>query len=335
MDAKITKKRLGHLLSYDWIKIIAICAAVIVVWVLLFTSLATRATKGQTFQIYVYPGVTMQSEKLGGLSDLHKDGVLSGDVLDYNVLQMTSGSAGTQLSAFLPNKEGDVMFINDTLPTKTVVDEETGEEKTEVTGKSDLEKFLTSYFGYASWLGEIGNVEVYDYNLAQESYLDNCEKYLSQFYTDEVTSENPNQDKEKIESEFRKRIKGDKRYKKESQIKKGLEEEFVRIENLRKAYTNVLDYLEQGIISVRTTTLELDEDKDKDGKNDTVEVQYAYDLSKIEHIADLMVNTKNEESGKSDDLCMIILNEKAQEEALRFEQITLLDYIVREYGDLG
>ena len=31
MDAKITKNRVGHLLSYDWIKILAICAAVVVV----------------------------------------------------------------------------------------------------------------------------------------------------------------------------------------------------------------------------------------------------------------------------------------------------------------
>ena len=44
MDAKITKQRLGLLLSYDWIKIIGICAAAVLVWALLFTTMATRAT---------------------------------------------------------------------------------------------------------------------------------------------------------------------------------------------------------------------------------------------------------------------------------------------------
>ena len=31
MDAHISKKRIGHMLSYDWIKIIAIAAAAIIV----------------------------------------------------------------------------------------------------------------------------------------------------------------------------------------------------------------------------------------------------------------------------------------------------------------
>lgn len=39
MDAKITKQRLGLLLSYDWIKIIGICAAAVLVWALLFTTM--------------------------------------------------------------------------------------------------------------------------------------------------------------------------------------------------------------------------------------------------------------------------------------------------------
>ena len=52
MDARITKKRVGHMLSYDWIKIIAIAAAAIVLWSLLFTMTATRATVGQTFYLY-------------------------------------------------------------------------------------------------------------------------------------------------------------------------------------------------------------------------------------------------------------------------------------------
>ena len=42
MDAKITKERLGLLLSYDWIKIACICIAAVAAWLLLFTSTATR-----------------------------------------------------------------------------------------------------------------------------------------------------------------------------------------------------------------------------------------------------------------------------------------------------
>ena len=55
MDAKITKERLGLLLSYDWIKIACICIAAVAAWLLLFTSTATRPTRGQAFELYTLP----------------------------------------------------------------------------------------------------------------------------------------------------------------------------------------------------------------------------------------------------------------------------------------
>ena len=54
MDAKITKKRLGHLLSYDWIKMILAVVLAIVVWSLVFTTSATRITNTQRFVVCNY-----------------------------------------------------------------------------------------------------------------------------------------------------------------------------------------------------------------------------------------------------------------------------------------
>ena len=52
MDARITKQRLGNLLSYDWLKmLIAIVIAVFLI-ILLFTMTATRVTNAQTFAVY-------------------------------------------------------------------------------------------------------------------------------------------------------------------------------------------------------------------------------------------------------------------------------------------
>lgn len=56
MDAKITKKRLNILLSYDWIKIILVAVAMIVLWSLVFTMTATRVTNAQNFTIFNYTG---------------------------------------------------------------------------------------------------------------------------------------------------------------------------------------------------------------------------------------------------------------------------------------
>ena len=54
MDAKITKKRIGRLLSYDWIKIVALAVAAIVLWSLIFTMTATRITPAQQFTVFNY-----------------------------------------------------------------------------------------------------------------------------------------------------------------------------------------------------------------------------------------------------------------------------------------
>ena len=53
---KITKKRLNILLSYDWIKIILLAVAAILVWSLIFTMTATRVTPAQNFTIFNYTG---------------------------------------------------------------------------------------------------------------------------------------------------------------------------------------------------------------------------------------------------------------------------------------
>ena len=61
MDAKITKKRLNILLSYDWIKIILVAVAMIVLWSLVFTMTATRVTNAQNFTIFNYTGTSATS----------------------------------------------------------------------------------------------------------------------------------------------------------------------------------------------------------------------------------------------------------------------------------
>ena len=83
MDAKITKERLGLLLSYDWIKIACICIAAVAAWLLLFTSTATRPTRGQAFELYTYPGASLQIAP--DLAKWQSEGALSFDVLEVTV----------------------------------------------------------------------------------------------------------------------------------------------------------------------------------------------------------------------------------------------------------
>jgi hypothetical protein len=79
MDIKVNGSRLKNLLSYDWVKMLASIIAGIVVWTLLFTTLATRATVGEEFYFVIYDNVSTESYSKSGsyLSKLKKDGVLS------------------------------------------------------------------------------------------------------------------------------------------------------------------------------------------------------------------------------------------------------------------
>ena len=220
MDAKITKNRVGHLLSYDWIKILAICAAVVVVWVILFTTIAPRATDGQKFEVYVYLRVSYYTDRFGKLDSLHEKDALSYDVLDYSVNTLQEDSASTVLAAHFGAGQGDVMFISG------YEYEETDSDGNKTT-TSDLQKFLYSYGGNCVWLGNSA-----DYPLGEstnpnaQSYLGSCRAYLEKYYPDGLGGE---MDKSAVESDFRARAKGDNRYKRESQIKAGLEKEYVDV----------------------------------------------------------------------------------------------------------
>ena len=57
MDNKFTKKRIQNMLSYDWIKMLIMVLAIVLVWSLAFTIGAPRATAGQVFCFYYYTGV--------------------------------------------------------------------------------------------------------------------------------------------------------------------------------------------------------------------------------------------------------------------------------------
>ena len=56
MDNRFTKKRIANMLSYDWIKMIAVVLGIVFVWILAFTIGAPRASEGQVFGVYYYVG---------------------------------------------------------------------------------------------------------------------------------------------------------------------------------------------------------------------------------------------------------------------------------------
>lgn len=234
MDAKITKRRLAHMLSYDWLKIVAIIVAVIFAWALVFTTTATRITPAQQFTVMNYHTNTSldRSGFYNAYQKAFKDGVFSHEVLETNTVDLTVSEeyASTLLQTRLSTEEGDVLFIPD-LPDPNASYEQDGQTLYD----SHLQSFLRGY-GYAL------------YNLdpnAEDGFFKQMEKYVNAYYTNGQLNE------EKVEQDFLARIKKkkDKRYKKQAQIDAGIQADKERIQKYAQALTDFYDYLDKGWVS--------------------------------------------------------------------------------------
>lgn len=325
MDAKITKSRLGLLLSYDWIKIIGICVAAVLVWMLLFTTLATRATSGQTFEIYAYPGVRAGFEKLDSLDGLHEKGALSRDVLDFSSTSLTSDYGDTILQAHTSAGQGDVIFVPDTADEK--------DEEGNVTGYTGLKKYLSSYFNNSYWLGE-GDY-VFSDSYTMKNYFDSCAEYLGRFFkTDGQADVNGTLDKSAAEANFRSRMKGDKRYKNEKQIAAGLEEEYKRLENLRTSFNTVYEWTHndstEDPVELRTVTVTFTDSSEQERTEDWT---FAFDLGNIRNLSEFVADT-SVSPATSENMCMVVMRSgSSSEEDMKYEPFTFLTYLAEKFGE--
>ena len=243
MDAKITKKRLSRMLSYDWLKIIGVAAALIFVWVLVFTTTATRITPAQQFTAMNYTGniAWMGTNKFNALyNKALNDGVFSYEVIETTINDLTTAKeyVGTLMETRLATDEGDIMFVADA-PDADSAEEKDGEI---VYSNTYLQAFLARY------RYKVFSLDPQD----EKSYFNQMEAYLNLYYQDGW--ENPESiDKERIEREFRARIKGDKRFKTEKSRQQGVQDDIARIEKYRDALEQFYGYVEDGYVTFTTT----------------------------------------------------------------------------------
>ncbi len=247
MDAKITKKRLGHMLSYDWISIIIGAIVAIVVWSLVFTMTATRITSAQQFTVFNYMGNLSFSNT--NFYDVYgkafMDGKFSAEVLELEDfdLPMQEEVASTLLEGHLGTNNGDLVFAANIFDEKSqgYKDPVTEEEK----HYTYLEEFLRGYHYH------LFNLDTE----AENGFFKRMEAYLNVYF--EGGYENGTLNKTKAEADFRARIKAnkDKRYKKEEQILVGLEQDYERLEKYRDALVEFYGYLDAGYVRVEKTQI--------------------------------------------------------------------------------
>lgn len=341
MDAKITKKRLGHQLSYDWIKIAGTCILAVVLLLVLFTTIATRPTAGQTFDFYTFYNVFFHSDELGTLDDLKRGGALSFDIQELNTYEVTStGYEEMVLSTRFAAGEGDVLVAAD------VGDVYAEDGSGTLTDLSGLKEFLYTYRGNCMWLGTDGQPYTDDpaySGMEFSNYFADCAAYLDKYfpgagyhdavtagqYTALDTSATLDTETGVVEADFRERMRGDKRFKTEEQIKEGIKDEYDRLENLRDAFVKVWKSVKtNGAVRVNEMTFSVD--TNGDGTAETYNWSYSFDISGLENIHNLLYyGADGSRAGLN--LC-VVRNGSSSEEELRYEPFTLLAYFVNEYN---
>ncbi len=322
MDAKITKTRLGHLLSYDWLKIVGLALAIIMLWVLVFTTTATRILPSQTFTVCNYVGNhSVKSKLLESLSDAYSTNaftheVLKTDIVDLNVEQ---SMAYQLLEARVATDELDVMFVSQEDDASTAYEEtDSAGNKTTAYKSTYLESFLNGYH--------------YDVFKIDE-YLAQMQAYVEKYY------ENGEIDEEKVETDFRARVKRmkDKRYKTEEQIKKGLVGEIERIEKYQKALTDFNAYLAAGYVEIVEVSHEKEEGNDYDfswsgkyGINLCPDVEKMGKLADYVSYAETYLDEEGVEKTKpyAEDMTVCIFNSNGEEECYRYEALVYITNLV-------
>ena len=339
MDAKITKLRLSRMLSYDWLKIVGTAAAVIIVWVLIFTMTATRITPAQTFTVANYLGNNSLSTNFNkSINSAFSGDVFTGEVMDFTSIDLPTagGVAGQLLEARITTDEGDVMFVSqqpnpDTAYTVQTTDENGQTVEETKYGHTYLETFLAGY----RW--NVHNLDLDDEN----SFFRQMERYLNEYYTNGYTDAN-SLDEKKVEDAFRARIKHtkDKRYKTEETIQQGIDEAIDRMQKYQKALVAFYGYLDEGLVSLTKTNYTL-----MDGEQYPFEGVYSINLcpdtERMGKLADVVgysvthVTEDGEEtyvnSAKDMNVCLFDLN--GEEEEFRYEALLYVVHLIEQVKD--
>ncbi len=330
MDAKITKTRISRMLSYDWLKIVIASVVAIVVWSLVFTMSATRITPAQQFTVFNYVGnVGFMGTELNKLyGKAYKDNVFSYEVLELTQEDLATNKdyAGTLMQARTAVEEGDVIFVADIDNPDTAKRDDKGE----IIGyeRTYIESLI---WGYRAYFYELDPEK-------EGSFFYKMEAYLDEFYTSGWENEESlNQDK--VKSEFRKRVKKDKRFKTEAQLLQGEKDDIARIEKYRDALEQFYAWLDEGIISFTTTTL-------SDGET-TLEGIFTINLCPDEsktgelkkYVAynEIVIEDANKETGEAGKTHYVqtaknmnvgFFNYRGVEEGFQYESLLFVNYVI-------
>lgn len=325
MDARITKQRLGNMLSYDWLKIACTIAAVIAALVLFFTMVGLKPARAQKFYVHLYGALNFGGDYTDFTDEL--DDLLSYDVLDVRVENFGNDfMAGASYSARRSSGEGSVAFAAD------YTSEEGG-----ITPFADLITMGMTHPGEAE--------ESLNMFWCMDKYFAELDSYLARFFGEEWRTA-PVYNADEAELCFRARnVEGPNnmnRFRSESQIAEGLKEERVRLETLRSDYLWLLDPAKGGLGTSKLPYAEYRSEVTlDDGSTQTNVYQAGVSLGGLTDI-DRFISYSTADGGVGREKLnfLIYYNGKSDfddgtndgREDLKYEAVTLLKYIAEKYA---
>ncbi|MBQ7948576.1 MAG: hypothetical protein IJ284_02330 [Clostridia bacterium] len=326
MDAKITKERLSRMLSYDWLKIVGLALAAILLWTLVFTTTATRITPAQQFTVINYFGnvSTVGTTVSETLNDALNDGVFSYEVIENTVVDVGGNEeyGATLMETRVSTYEGDVIFVPD------IANEDT---EYELNGEKRYDSYLQNLVnGYYS---KMMNLDPED----PDGYFQRMEKFLNGFYNgDYKTGE---RDDQAIETAFLERIEKnkDKRFKKDAQIEQGIRDEIARIVKYRDALIEFYGYLDSGLVTLTKTQLLDHENNDAVKYEGIFSINLCPDKEKMPnlHTIAAYAKTVKDEAGKeqtfrsAENMNVALLDFPETEESFEYESLLYINYVIR------
>ena len=255
MDAKITKKRLSSMLTYDWLKIVGVALAAILFWTLILTMTATRITPAQEFIVYNYSC----NNNFGDAFYRHYDNMKKNGKFSYEVIKTDQFDLSTNpeyvhtmLQGHTAVDMGDVMFVPG-------VNDESA-KFTNAAGADDYLTYAETFLmGYGQFLYNLDNVSE---NSRQEGFFQKMNAYLNGYYNGDY--KNGTLDTQKVENDFVARIQKnkDKRFKTAEQIAQGKKDDVERIKKYRDALVLFNEYLERGIVCFETLSTDMNNPKE-------------------------------------------------------------------------
>ena len=329
MDIKVTGNRLKNLLSYEWVKIIVSIVAGVVVWSLLFTTLATRATVGEQFVFVIYEDVYTlgdQNKNSKILSDLKQNGSFSYDVLNTKVSSITSAgqyTASYMLTLRAAAYEGDVMIASDgrAVPVDEKGEDVTGNNPTDKLKSAistglffDINVFLQRAYGYT-----VGNGFIKENS--DGGYAVNQSEISSYFLTERMSSA----------GNYR------KTYRTDEQKRQAVENEVKRI---TAAYENYL-FIKNAIESAKqdgNDFLWYYQPVDEEGKAKGEPIAYGIDLYKLNLPFEDKRNIEDDwyvyagDKTTAEGLVLCVFNFESEQADMQYEALAFLRYMIETYS---